>query len=104
MKDRTGTTSNNDNSTQRRVVKKDNRTRNNYNYNKPPVLDPSLKPLHLADLKTMEITKLEELAKEFGVENATSLIRQELIFELLNCSETFTCFGFSLFLDAKLDS
>lgn len=43
-----------------------------------------VEPLILSELKRMDIKALERLAKDYEVENATSLLRQELIFALLN--------------------
>jgi len=41
-------------------------------------------PMNLAELKRMDIKELEGLARTFEVENATSMLRQDLIFALLN--------------------
>ncbi len=43
-----------------------------------------IQPLILSDLKGMEIHQLEELGTSYEVENAPSMLRQELIFALLN--------------------
>lgn len=44
----------------------------------------SVAPLILSDLKRMEIHELEKMAQEFSIDNAPSMLRQELIFSLLN--------------------
>jgi len=49
-----------------------------------PKLVPGIKPLNLAELKRMGIKELEQLAGTFDVENASSMLRQDLIFSLLN--------------------
>ncbi|OGG99630.1 MAG: transcription termination factor Rho [Candidatus Lambdaproteobacteria bacterium RIFOXYD1_FULL_56_27] len=38
----------------------------------------------LSELKRMDIKALEKIAKEYDIENATSMLRQDLIFALLN--------------------
>ncbi|PCI25239.1 MAG: transcription termination factor Rho [SAR324 cluster bacterium] len=43
-----------------------------------------VEPLILSDLKRMEIHELEAMAVQFNIDNAPSLLRQELIFALLN--------------------
>ncbi len=40
-------------------------------------------PMNLAELKRMNIKGLEQMGRDFKIENATSMIRQELIFSLL---------------------
>jgi transcription termination factor Rho len=44
----------------------------------------SVDSLNLAEIKGMDIKGLEGLAKAFNIENATSMLRQELVFALLN--------------------
>ena len=51
--------------------------------NTPPI-NPDVPPLNLAELKRMGIKELETIAKGFDIENATSMLRQDLIFALLN--------------------
>ena len=65
-----------------------------------PKLVPGIKPLNLAELKRMAIKELEVLAGTFDVENASSMLRQDLIFSLLNaqtekgrCDFQFWCIG-----------
>ncbi len=41
-------------------------------------------PMNLAELKRMNIKEVERMAKGFEIENATSMLRQDLIFALLN--------------------
>jgi len=43
-----------------------------------------IEPLILSELKRMDIKALEKIAKEYDIENATSMLRQDLIFALLN--------------------
>ena len=47
-------------------------------------IDESVESLNLAEIKGMDIKGLEKMAKSFKIENATSMLRQELIFALLN--------------------
>src|SRR5688572_1847945 len=44
---------------------------------------PKSELLNLADLKDMSISELTHIAKEMGIEGATGLRKQELIFKLL---------------------
>lgn len=46
-------------------------------------LDPDVKPLMLGELKGMDIKGLEIIAKDFSIEHANTLLRQDLIFALL---------------------
>jgi len=70
------------------AVKKE--TNNNTAPKKRVLFQPSMKadeavePLNLAEIKGMDIKGLEKQAKTFNIENATSMLRQELIFALLN--------------------
>lgn len=54
------------------------------NYSPTVKVDETVPSLNLAEIKGMEIKELEKLGKGFEIENATSMIRQELIFALLN--------------------
>mgnify|MGYP003958620169 FL=1 len=47
-------------------------------------VNSDIKPLILSELKAMNIKELEELGKSFDIESATNMLRQELIFALLN--------------------
>ena len=47
----------------------------------PPLVEPRTLQLH--QLQPMPITKLSELAKEFGIENYGTLKRQEIIFQIV---------------------
>jgi len=46
-------------------------------------IDPEAPQLNLKELKTRKIADLSRMAKDFGIEGATSLRKQELIFSLL---------------------
>ncbi len=48
------------------------------------VLDSSVQSLILSDIKSMNIKELEHMAKSFNIDNANNMLRQELIFALLN--------------------
>jgi transcription termination factor Rho len=47
-------------------------------------VNTDIKPLILSELKAMNIKELEELGKSFDIEGSTNMLRQELIFALLN--------------------
>ncbi len=67
------------------VPRKENNTaRKKTNYSPTVKVDESVPSLNLAEIKGMEIKELEQLGKGFEIENATSMLRQELIFALLN--------------------
>jgi transcription termination factor Rho len=64
--------------------KENNTSRKKTNYSPTVKVDESVPSLNLAEIKGMEIKELEQLGKGFEIENATSMLRQELIFALLN--------------------
>jgi transcription termination factor Rho len=47
-------------------------------------VNSSVKSLILSEIKSMNIKELEEMARSFNIENANNMLRQELIFALLN--------------------
>ncbi len=53
------------------------------NNSKPANTSPKNDLLNLADLKEMSISELTHIAKEMGIEGASGLRKQELIFKLL---------------------
>lgn len=55
----------------------------NHSEPKRQPIDSDVPTLNLVELKRKDITELVEIAKEFNVENASSLRRQDLIFGLL---------------------
>ncbi|MDH5559250.1 MAG: transcription termination factor Rho [Deltaproteobacteria bacterium] len=57
--------------------------------------------LILTDIKRMNIKDLEELGKEYNIENATSMLRQDLIFALLNAQ---TARGGAIFSQGVLET
>ena len=53
-------------------------------YNPTVKIDENVPSLNLAEIKGMDIKGLEQMGKVFEIENVTSMLRQELIFALLN--------------------
>ncbi|MBT7892087.1 MAG: transcription termination factor Rho, partial [Deltaproteobacteria bacterium] len=67
------------------VPRKDsNSLKKKTNYHPTVKIDESVPSLNLAEIKGMDINGLEKMGKVFEIENATSMLRQELIFALLN--------------------
>ena len=64
-------------------------------------MNGSIKPLILSELKAMNIKELEELGKSFSIENANNMLRQELIFALLNAQ---TAVGGAIFSSGVLET
>ncbi len=48
------------------------------------VVNSDVKSLILSEIKAMDIKELEEMARSFEIANASNMLRQELIFSLLN--------------------
>lgn len=59
------------------------RSQNNSDSHKPPIQNPDVPTLNLVELKRKEIAELIKIAREYNIENASSMRRQELIFGLL---------------------
>lgn len=64
-------------------------------------VDESVKSLILSEVKGMDIKELEEMARSFNVENANNMLRQELIFALLNAQ---TARGGAIFSQGVLET
>lgn len=64
-------------------------------------VDESIKPLILSELKAMNIKELEVLGKSFDIEHANTMLRQELIFALLNAQ---TAIGGAIFSSGVLET
>jgi len=65
--------------------RKENSSPRKRNPNQSPIkINEDVASLNLAEIKGMDIEELEKLAKGFDIENATSMLRQELVFALLN--------------------
>jgi len=60
-----------------------------------------VEPLILSDLKRMDIKSLEGLARDYEIENATSMLRQDLIFSLLNAQ---TAIGGAIYSQGVLET
>ena len=64
-------------------------------------INENIKPLILSELKAMNIKELEELGKSFNIEHAANMLRQELIFLLLNAQ---TAIGGAIFSSGVLET
>lgn len=84
--------------TRRHTIRRDNSSRKK-TLNCLPKSD--IKPLILSDLKKMNIKELENMAKDFDIENAASMLKPELIFALLNAQ---TAQGGAIFSSGVLET
>ncbi len=73
-----------ENPSQRQASKKDQQTSRRKPSTSNHVINSNVQSLILSEVKGMDIKELEEMARSFNVENANNMLRQELIFALLN--------------------
>jgi transcription termination factor Rho len=73
-----------DSSPQRNPAKREQQTTRKRSTSTSHIVDSNVQSLILSEVKGMDIKGLEDMARSFNIENANNMLRQELIFALLN--------------------